>query len=178
MAGRGGVRARAGRKSGGRNRATIEKTALAERIVAEAKGKPGRKLGREMLEEFATMFGGLAAAFQPVGTGPNGTLTTEDLKSWAESYKEPLFEKYAKLAAKCADAFADFQSPRLGRVLMAAPPQDPPGPIKKKFTINIFDHLGRPAPRHIVVNPAKDTVTSGDHDRTADVEPTVPRRTT
>jgi hypothetical protein len=166
------VRARAGRKSGGRNRATIEKAALAERIVAEAKGKPGRKLGREVLEEFATIFGGLAAAFQPVGNGLNGTLTTEDLKSWAESYKEPLFEKYAKLAVKYADAIADFQSPRLSRVQMAAPPPDPRGPIKKKFTINIFDHLGRPAPRHIVVNPAKGIVPSADRDRTADFEPT------
>jgi hypothetical protein len=154
MAGRGGARARAGRRPGGKNRATIERAALAERVVAEAEGKPGRKLGRELLEEFALMFGGLASAFQPMATGPGGTLTQNDLESWARSYKEPLFEKYAKLAAKCADAFADFQSPRLGRVQVATPPQDPKGPIRKRFTLSIFDHNGRPAPRHIDVKPS------------------------
>jgi hypothetical protein len=136
---------RGGREKGTPNKATVERTALAERIVAEAKGKPGRKLGREMLEEFAVLFGGLAAMFQPVGTGPDGAVTPQDLKLWAESYKEPLFEKYARLAVKCADAFADFQSPRLSRVQMAAPPPDPRGPIIKKFTFSIFDHEGRPA---------------------------------
>jgi hypothetical protein len=155
MSGRGGARSRAGRKVGGKNRATIEKAALAERIIAEAEGRPGRKLGREMLEDFATMFGGLAAAFQPVGTGPNNTLTEVDLELWAKSYKEPMFEKYAKLAAKCADAFADFQSPRMSRVQVAAPPPSPKGPIIKEFTLSIFDHNGRPAPRSFDVRKAK-----------------------
>jgi hypothetical protein len=159
---RGGPRARAGRKAGGKNRVTIERAALAERVVAEAQGKPGRKLGREMLEDFALMFGGLAAAFQPVGTGPGGALTQADLESWAKSYKEPLYEKYAKLAAKCADDFADFQSPRLGRMQMAAPPPDPRGPITKKFTLRIFDHNGRPAPRHIDVAKLDREHTSSD----------------
>jgi hypothetical protein len=162
---------RGGRARGQPNKASVERAALAERIIAEAEGKPGMKLGKEMLQEFAVMFGGLAAAFQPVGTGPNGTLTEADIKTWAESYKEPLFEKYAKMAAKVANDFADFQSPRLARIQTAAPPPDPRGPIKKKFTINIFDHLGRPAPRHIVVNPTKGIVPSADHDQ-ADFEPT------
>jgi hypothetical protein len=162
MAGRGGVRARAGRKSGGQNRATIERAALAERIVAEAEGKPGRKLGREMLEDFANMFGGLAAAFQPIGSGPGKTLTDADLKAWADSYKEPLFEKYAKLAMKCADAFADFQSPRLSRVQAPSPPPNPQGPIVKKFTLSIFDHNGRPAPRSIDVAKQSKEPSSSD----------------
>ena len=146
---------RGGRAKGQLNKASIERAALARRIVAEAEGKPGRKLGRELLEELALMFGGLATAFQPMATGPGGTLTQPDLEAWAKSYKEPLFEKYAKLAAKCADGFADFQSPRLGRVHVAAPPPNPQGPIKRKFTINIFDHQGRPAPRHIDVTPKR-----------------------
>src|ERR1700722_19027732 len=116
---------RGGRAKGQPNKASIERAAIAERIIAEAEGKPGRKLGRELLEELALVFGGLASAFQPVATGPGGILTPTDLESWAKSYKEPLFEKYAKLAAKCADAFADFQSPRLGRLQVAAPPPDP-----------------------------------------------------
>ena len=152
MAGRGGQKAGAGRKAGGKNRATIERAALAERVVAEAEGKPGRKLGRELLEELALMFGGLATAFQPVGTGSGGAVTPADLELWAKSYKEPLFEKYAKLAAKCASDFADFQSPRLGRLQVAAPPPPPGGQIMKRFTLSIFDHDGRPAPRHIDVS--------------------------
>jgi hypothetical protein len=155
---------RGGRAKGQPNKASIERAAIAERIIAEAEGKPGRKLGRELLEEFALMFSGLASAFQPVPTGPGGTLTQADLESWAKGYKEPLFEKYAKLAAKCADAFADFQSPRLGRVQVAAPPPDPRGPITRKFTLSIFDHQGRPAPRHIDVTPkrSKEPVSSSD----------------
>jgi hypothetical protein len=146
---------RGGRKKGVPNKSSQERAAIAERIIAEAEGKPGRKLGRELLEEFTLMFGGLASAFQPVGTGPGGTLTTADFETWAKSYKEPLFEKYAKLAAKCADAFADFQSPRLGRVQVAASPPGPTGPIKRRFTLSIFDSQGRRAPRQIDVNQAK-----------------------
>jgi hypothetical protein len=155
---------RGGRAKGQPNKASMERAAIAERIVAESEGKPGRKLGRELLEELALMFGGLASEFQPVATGPGGTLTQADLESWAKSYKEPLFEKYAKLAAKCADAFADFQSPRLGRLQVAAPPPDPRRPMKTKFTLNIFDHHGRPAPRHIDVTPkrSKEPVSSSD----------------
>jgi hypothetical protein len=178
MTGRGGARAKAGRKPGGRNRATIERAALAERIVQEAAGQPGQKLGKEMLQDFATMFGGLAAAFQPVGTGPNKTLTEGDLKAWSESYKEPLFEKYAKLAVKCADAFADFQSPRLGRIQTAAPAPEARGPIRKRFTIRIFEN-GRPADRHVVVNSPKDAVARTDQGHEPEAETTdrgVPRK--
>jgi hypothetical protein len=155
MVGRGGARARAGRKAGGKNRATMERAALAERIVEEAQGKPGRKLGKEMLEEFAIMFGGLAASFQPVGTGPDGAVTKADLQKWAVGKDEPMFHKYATLAAKCSSDFADFQSPRFARVQMAAPPPNPQGPVIKKFTLSIFDHNGRPAPRSIDVRKAK-----------------------
>jgi hypothetical protein len=178
MASRGGARARAGRKAGGKNRASIERAALAERIVAEAEGKPGRKLGRELLEELALMFGGLASAFQPVGSGPNKTLTEGDLKAWSESYKEPLFEKYAKLAAKCANDFADFQSPRLGRIQTAAPAPEARGPIRKRFTIKIFEN-GRPADRHVVVNSPKDAVARTDQGHEPEAETTdrgVPRK--
>jgi hypothetical protein len=155
MAGRGGARSGAGRKAGGRNRATIERASLAERIVAEQQGKPGRKLGKEMLEEFAILFAGLAAHFQPVslarvapGEAPP-PLTQQDMELWAKSYREPLFEKYAKLAAKCASDVADFQSPRMGTLQVPAPSPPHTGQIRKRFTINIFDHQGRPVPRQI-----------------------------
>jgi hypothetical protein len=146
---------RGGRAKGQPNKASIERAAIAERIIEEAAGKPSRKLGRELLEELALMFGGLATAFQPVGTGPGGAVTPVDLEFWAKSYKEPLFEKYAKLAAKCTNDFADFQSPRLGRLQVAAPPPPQGGQIKKKFTLSIFDHEGRRAPRHIDVTQTR-----------------------
>ena len=153
-----------GKKTGGRvkgvpNKASIERAAIAERILAEAGPKAGRKLGREMVEDFAIMFSGLAAAFQPVGTGPGGTMTAADMAAWAKSYREPLFEKYAKLAAKCANDFADFQSPRMGTVQVAAPAPER-GEIKKKFTVGIFDNQGRKAPRHITVKPNSSVTSS------------------
>jgi hypothetical protein len=115
----------------------------------------GKKLGKEMIEEFAVMFGGLAAAVQPVGTGPNNQVTKTDVQAWLGTKDEQAFERYAKLALKAAGDLADYQSPKFAPVQVAAPPPENRGPIKKKFTINIFDHLGRPAPRHIDVSQAR-----------------------
>ena len=74
---------------------------------------------------------------------------------WAKSYKEPLFEKYARLALKAASELADFQSPKFAPVHAAAPPPENRAPIKKRFTLSIFDHQGRPAPRHIHVKSSR-----------------------
>jgi hypothetical protein len=115
----------------------------------------GRKLGKERLEEFMEMFGGLAGAFQPQGTGPIGKVMPQDIEAWAKSYKEPLFEKYARLALKAASELADFQSPKFAPVHAAAPPPENLVPIKKRFTLSIFDHQGRPAPRHIHVKSSR-----------------------
>jgi hypothetical protein len=153
----GGARRGAGRKAGGRNRATIEKAEIAAKMIAEAAGRPGRALAKHKLEEFAEMFAGVAAAFQPVGTGPGGAVTGPDMETWGKSFKEPLFEKYAKLASKCFGEVADFQSPRMGTVQVPAPPPDNRGPNKKKFTVGIFDGQGRKAPRHITVKPNSST---------------------
>lgn len=150
--GRGGVRARAGRKANGKNRATIEKELLAARILDEASMR-GRKLGKERLEEFMEMFGGLAGAFQPQPSVPGQAVSQLDLETWAKSPREPIFEKYAKLALKAAGMLAEYQSPRFAPVQVAAPPPPPGGPIRKKFTVGIFDGQGRKAPRHITVKP-------------------------
>lgn len=154
-----------GRKKGKLNRATIERAAVAERIIAETQGKPGKKLGKEIIGEFMEMFGGLAAAFQPVSLRqvdgmPPPQLDAKDMEAWAKSYREPLFEKYAKLAAKCASDLADYQSPKMGTVQVPAPPPESHGPIKRKFTISIFDNQGRPAPRHIDARAISSTTKS------------------
>lgn len=139
-----------GRKKGKLNKSTIEKAALAQRIMQEAAGKPGKKLGKEVIGEFMEMFGGLAAAFQPTPAVPGHPLSATDMETWAKSHKEPLFEKYAKLAAKCASDLADFQSPKMGSVQVPAPaPERGSGPVRKKFTLSIFDGQGRPAPKQI-----------------------------
>lgn len=148
---------RGGRQKGMPNKATIQRAALAEKILAEQAGQPGRKLGKDLLEEFATMFAGLAASFQPVASIPGAPLSAQDMETWAKSYREPLFEKYAKLAAKCANDFADFQSPRMGTVQVAAPAPESRGQVRKKFTVGIFDGQGRPAPRQITVKPSSST---------------------
>jgi hypothetical protein len=112
----------------------------------------GKKLGKEMIEEFAVMFGGLAAAVQPIGTGPNGQVTKADVVDlWLGTKEEAAFERYSKLALKAAGDLADYQSPKFSPVQVAAPPPTARSPIVKKFTFSIFDHNGRPAPRHIDV---------------------------
>ena len=134
----------------------------------------GRKLGKEVLEEFMNMFGGMAAAFQPQPAVPGQSLTAQDMKRWGASTDEPLFEKYAKLALKAASDLADFQSPKFAPVHAPAPPPGNREPITKKFTISIFDHQGRPAPRHIRVRstassaPTFDTNSSRLINKTSD----------
>jgi hypothetical protein len=145
-----------GRKKGKLNKTTIERAALAERIMAEA-AMSGKKLGKELIEEFAVMFGGLAAAVQPVGTGPNGHVTRPDVLNWIGTKQESAFERYSKLALKAASDLAEYQSPKLAPVHMASPALDSRGPIRKRFTISIFDSQGRPAPRHIETKPTPAT---------------------
>ena len=135
---------RGGRHKGGKNKATIERSLVAERIVNETQ-MAGRKLGKEVLEEIMILYSGLAAAFQPKSAG--------DIEAWANSSKEAKFEKYSRLAMKAAHDLAEFQSPKLAAIHVAAPAPPPQGPKVTKFTLSIFDHNGRPAPRRIDVQP-------------------------
>jgi hypothetical protein len=163
-----------GRRRATKNKATLERALVNERVMNESQMK-GRKLGKEVLEEFMLMFSGLAAAFQPAATGPTGKVTPEDLQRWASGKNEVMFEKYSKLAMKAAHDLAEYQSPKLAAVHVVAPPPAPTGPIIKKFTIHIFDDQGRPALRHIDVksalasaanvdaNPGHDQTRNGNH---------------
>lgn len=143
---------RGGRPKGGVNKATIQRAALAEKILAQEKGDPGEPLFRERLKEFGTTFSGLAAAFQPTPLIEGAKLTREDMQRWKTSGDEALFEKYAKLAAKVWSDLTEYQSPKIAPVHVAAPPPER-GTVKKRFTIGIFDNQGRKAPRHIDVKP-------------------------
>lgn len=141
-----------GRKKGQVNKTTIQRAALAEKVLAEERGDPGEPLYRERLKEFGTTFSGLAAAFQPTPLIAGQALTREDMKRWKESGDEALFEKYAKLATKVWSDLTEYQSPKMAPVHVAAPPPEH-GTVKKRFTIGIFDNQGRKAPRHIDVKP-------------------------
>ena len=53
---------RGGRKKGTPYKATRERALLGQRILEEQQGRPGRKLAREVLDEFMHLFMGMAAA--------------------------------------------------------------------------------------------------------------------
>jgi hypothetical protein len=144
---------RGGRSKGGMNKATLERALVAERIMAETQMQ-GRKLGKEVLEEFMILLSGIAAEFQPKAAS--------DIEAWSESPREAMFEKYSKLAMKAAHNLADYQSPKLAAVHIAAPAPTVMAPVRRKFTIAIFDHQGRPAPRHINVKPTDNSAKSND----------------
>jgi hypothetical protein len=111
---------RGGRVKGRLNKATIKRSIVAEWIMQEV-AMSGRKLRKEMIEDFAVMFGGLAAAVQPVGTGPAGQVTRPDLDKWLGSKHETAFKRYSKLALKAATELADFQSPRFAPISAPSP---------------------------------------------------------
>lgn len=155
---RGGARPRAGRKAGGQNRATIEKAAIAQRIIEETEsGKSGRKLGREVLAEFTELFTGLAAAMQPT---PQEVASPDALLKYFESPRGKLFKDFSGLAVKTASELAPYQSPKFANVQVAAPPPENTGPRVKKFTFAIFDSQGRPAPKSIDVKATSSTTSA------------------
>lgn len=109
----GGPRPGAGAPRGPR-KSTIERALVAERQVLESRAA-GRKLAKEVLEEFMLVFAGMAATNQPkpgVNGQPSGNVTD--------------FVKYAELAIHCAERLAPYQSPTFRAIITTPPP--PPGP--------------------------------------------------
>lgn len=101
---------RGGRQKGVSNKATRERAALAERIIAEQKGQPGRKLAREVLDDFMHLFTGLAAMHQPL---PQGVVPMQ-----GQQPDEGKFLNYAKLAVDVASQLASYQSPKFKAIMM------------------------------------------------------------
>jgi hypothetical protein len=105
---------RGGRVKGQKNRATIEKeriaAEIAARTVADAR-LSGKKLAKEVLEEFMLLFGGMAAHHQP--TPPNRPSNPHASKDD--------FLRYATLAIDCARYLAPYQSPTFRAVHITAP---------------------------------------------------------
>jgi hypothetical protein len=94
-----------GRKTGGRragtpNKATVEKTLVAEQAAAEAKAA-GKRLAKDVLEEFMHIFAETAARFRRRG-------------DWDK------FERWALHAVATAKDLAPYQSPKLSAVMVGA----------------------------------------------------------
>jgi hypothetical protein len=116
---RGGVRPGAGRPDGAKSKTTIEKELLAAKIMAEQAQKPGRKLAKEVLDDFMHLFMGLAAQYQPV---PVGTMVPEGHK-----VDEAKFVQYAQMAGDFASKLVKFQSPTFGMMRVSVEPRFPTG---------------------------------------------------
>lgn len=142
---------RGGKQKGTLNKATIEKAIIAERIVNEAT-MAGRKLGKEQVEEFMVLFAGLAASFQPTSTERTA------IEAWAKTASEPLFEKYAKMSVACGVQLAEYQSPKMGRVQVPAPPPERGhGPKKREFSVSVFENGARQLPPPAKIAPPAST---------------------
>jgi hypothetical protein len=142
-------RAKKGERFGGRtkgtpNKATAERNLIAAREaearVAAAQAS-GRKLGKDVLDEFMHLFAGMAATYQPM---PPGVAVPQGRKP-----DEAQFEKYARLAVHCAQKLAPYQSPTFQAIMIAPPPPDPRlAGQRKRFTLTIFE--GAPPPPRLI----------------------------
>jgi len=119
MAGRGGLRPNSGRKVGSQNKATIERLKRAEIEMTQAR-ESGKKLAKDVLEEFMMLFAGMAAQSQPI---PEGMPVPPGRKP-----NEKTFEKYARLAVETAADLAKYQSPTFKAIAVAMAPDFPRQP--------------------------------------------------
>jgi hypothetical protein len=97
----------AGRPKGSRNkgpkRAQYGVLAIAKEVLpAMGRAAPGKRLGKEVLEEFMMIARGMAARYQPAPPGQPRNPHQNETK----------FLTYAEMATKCASDLAQYQSPR------------------------------------------------------------------
>lgn len=109
MVARGGARPGAGRPRGP-SKATLEKVLIAERAIVTAQAF-GKKLAKDILDDFMQLFAGMAAAYQPL---PPNVVASEGRKP-----DEAKFVKYGRLAIECAKELAQYQSPTFRAVVVA-----------------------------------------------------------
>jgi hypothetical protein len=112
---------RGGRTKGTPNRATVERSAIAARITAEA-NMLGQPLAKEILAKYAARFDEMADARHLAG----------DVAG---------FERWARLACATAKDLAPYQSPTY-RAVVITPPPDKPGDDVTVIDLKIFDHTG------------------------------------
>jgi hypothetical protein len=126
MAGRGAApgERRGGRRKGEPNKATIERALIAEKNLIDAKVN-GKKLAKEVLEEFMFTFAGMAAYYQPLPDNQPAPIGRKP--------NEAKFEKWARLACDQAKELAKYQSPTFRAVQVTASQPLPTGPGGKQI---------------------------------------------
>jgi hypothetical protein len=119
---------RGGRAKGTPNKATVEKLAIAERVLNKSR-MAGKKFAKEVLEELMSVSADMAAYFQPrVGSmAPN------------PNQSEKKFLKYARLAVATAKALLPYQSPKLRAIVVARSPISATTARQPVFTLAVFD---------------------------------------
>ena len=101
---------------------------LAKKAEADLQKARGRKLGKEVLYEFMTVFAGMAASVQPAPPG--------QINQHADEAK---FQTWATLAVDTAYKLAQFESPKYRAIAVfeqPAPPPPRPGDDAKVIDIN------------------------------------------
>lgn len=119
-----------GRKAGVPNKSTIERTLRAEHEMLRAR-ETGKKLAKDVLDEFMMLFAGMAAHHQPIPEGqpiPAGRQPNEDK-----------FEKWARLAVETAADLAKYQSPTYRAIAVTLPPALPAVPEQKTIEGKVVD---------------------------------------
>jgi hypothetical protein len=108
---------RGGRQKGTLNKSTVKNLRAAEHAIVEAH-QSGKKLAKEVLEDFMHLFAGVAASCQPLPEGASAPV--------GHKTDEVRFERYARLAIEAAKELAKYQSPTFKAVaVMLPPPQNP-----------------------------------------------------
>jgi hypothetical protein len=102
-----------GRSVGTKNRATIEKQLLAERITNEAR-MSGQPLGKEVLEKWMIIFDAKATELmnQPVPVEQQASGQVKQVEEFVKE-RDALVVKYGMLAVHCAQLISPYQSPTL-----------------------------------------------------------------
>jgi hypothetical protein len=139
---KGGARSGAGRKAGGKNKATIEREILAaQQIDAVRRGE--RRLAVAEMERALQIAEGFAGANQPEpikdANGRVVQLKGGDIKLFGE-----WFDRWTFLLKE----LAKYQSPQIKAIEAPTPPPDPADAERKnrrRFGLRVFDG-GRPVP--------------------------------
>ncbi len=112
--GRGGAGRGQGRKVGIPNKATLEKALIAKRTVDDARAS-GKKLAKEVLEDYMFAFNAVAAHYQ--------RNIVEALKIGGQPAKVDLdgFERWGGLTTRTGADLAKYQSPTFKAIQVTAP---------------------------------------------------------
>jgi hypothetical protein len=156
---------RGGRQEGTPNKATVQKqlvaAQIAERTVADARTM-GKKLAKEVLEDFMLHFADIAEQYRP---------TPPEAEHQNPHSDEARFNKYAAIAMECARSLAPYQSPTFKAVQIAPAPErgrfiDDAKPVKYPTLAEIRAELaarGLPPLRDILA-------VESEEDRTSEID--------